>query len=109
VAPWGRENSQEAYPSGCEGVAAALKTWRDSRKGRRRGRRAGFPRFRKRKAGGERRYELPPAQSGWMPSATSSCRRSGGCGRTSRRRRRWSGFRQGRPGFSAPLLRPADN
>ena len=47
VAPWWRENSKEAYSSGLAGLADALKAWSDSRKGRRKGRRVGFPRFRK--------------------------------------------------------------
>ncbi|HEY8503753.1 MAG TPA: IS607 family element RNA-guided endonuclease TnpB, partial [Gemmataceae bacterium] len=53
VAPWWRENSKEAYSSGLAGLAAALKNWADSRKGRRTGRRMGFPRFRKKGRGRE--------------------------------------------------------
>ncbi|MFN3486835.1 MAG: helix-turn-helix domain-containing protein, partial [Planctomycetota bacterium] len=53
VAPWWRENSKEAYSSGLAGLAAALKNWSDSRKGRRKGRRMGFPRFRKKGRGRE--------------------------------------------------------
>jgi putative transposase len=48
VAPWWAENSKEAYSSGLDGLARALKNWADSRAGRRKGRPAGFPR-RKRK------------------------------------------------------------
>jgi len=47
VAPWWEENSKEAYKSGLDGLARALKNWSDSRAGRRRGRPVGFPRFRK--------------------------------------------------------------
>ena len=47
VAPWWRENSKEAYSSGLEGLANALKNWFDSKEGRRKGRKVGFPRFRK--------------------------------------------------------------
>jgi len=47
VAPWWRDNSKEAYTSGLEGLAHALKAWSESHKGRRKGRRMGFPRFRK--------------------------------------------------------------
>ncbi len=47
VAPWWRENSKEAYSSGLAGLADALKNWVDSRRGQRRGRRVGFPRFKK--------------------------------------------------------------
>jgi IS605 OrfB family transposase len=47
VAPWWAENSKEAYSSGLDGLARALKNWSDSRSGRRRGHPAGFPRFKK--------------------------------------------------------------
>jgi putative transposase len=48
VAPWWAENSKEAYSSGLDGLARALRNWSDSRKGHRGGRTTGFPR-RKRK------------------------------------------------------------
>jgi putative transposase len=44
VAPWWAENSKEAYSSGLDGLARALKNWTDSRTGRRKGRPVGFPR-----------------------------------------------------------------
>jgi putative transposase len=44
VAPWWRENSKEAYNSGLDALARALKNWNDSRHGRRKGRPVGFPR-----------------------------------------------------------------
>ena len=44
VAPWWAENSKEAYSSGLDGLAQALKTFSDSKAGRRRGRRIGVPR-----------------------------------------------------------------
>jgi transposase len=44
VAPWWRENSKEAYNSGLDALARALKNWADSKQGRRAGRRVGFPR-----------------------------------------------------------------
>lgn len=47
VAPWWAENSKEAYSSGLDGLARALKNWSDSRSGRRKGRPVGFPRFKK--------------------------------------------------------------
>ncbi|MCL6521906.1 MAG: IS607 family element transposase accessory protein TnpB [Firmicutes bacterium] len=53
VAPWWRENSKEAYSSGLEGLARALRAWSESRKRRRKGRRVGFPRFRKKSRGRE--------------------------------------------------------
>ncbi|WP_326637818.1 IS607 family element RNA-guided endonuclease TnpB [Streptosporangium sp. NBC_01755] len=46
VAPWWAENSKEAYNSGLEALARALRNWSDSRKGKRKGRKIGFPRFR---------------------------------------------------------------
>jgi putative transposase len=48
VAPWWAENSKEAYSSGLDGLARALKNWADSRAGRRKGRPVRFP-HRKRK------------------------------------------------------------
>jgi putative transposase len=51
VAPWWPECSKEAFSTGLDQLARALKNWGDSRKGKRKGRPAGFPRFRsKRKA-----------------------------------------------------------
>lgn len=51
VAPWWAEYSKEAYASGLNQLATALKNWGGSRKGKRRGRLMGFPRFKsKRKA-----------------------------------------------------------
>lgn len=47
VAPWWAENSKEAYNSGLDGLAKALKNWAESRSGRRKGRAMGFPRWKK--------------------------------------------------------------
>jgi IS605 OrfB family transposase len=47
VAPWWRENSKEAYSSGLDALARALKNWADSRNGSRQGRPVGFPRPRR--------------------------------------------------------------
>jgi IS605 OrfB family transposase len=47
AAPWWAENSKEAYNSGLDGLARALKNWSDSRRGCRKGRSVGFPRFKK--------------------------------------------------------------
>jgi putative transposase len=49
VAPWWREVSKEAFNTGLDALARALKNWGDSRKGKRKGRRVGFPRFRSRR------------------------------------------------------------
>jgi putative transposase len=46
VAPWWPECSKEAFGTGLGQLARALKNWGDSRKGRRKGKAAGFPRFR---------------------------------------------------------------
>lgn len=46
--PWWRENSKEAYNSGLEALSDALSNWSKSRKGERKGRRVGFPRFKAR-------------------------------------------------------------
>ncbi|MEV8630782.1 IS607 family element RNA-guided endonuclease TnpB [Streptosporangium sp. NPDC051023] len=45
VAPWWADNSKEAYNTGLDGVARALKNWSASRKGTRKGAKVGFPRF----------------------------------------------------------------
>jgi putative transposase len=44
VAPWWAENSKEAYSSGLDGLARALKNWSCSRNRRRMGFPVGFPR-----------------------------------------------------------------
>jgi IS605 OrfB family transposase len=44
VAPWWPENSKEAYKSGLDALARALKNWSDSRKGLREGRPMHIPR-----------------------------------------------------------------
>ena len=49
VAPWWAENSKEAYSSGLDALARALKNWSDSRSGRRKGRPMGFPRRKKKR------------------------------------------------------------
>jgi putative transposase len=49
VAPWWAENSKEAYSSGLDALARALKNWSDSRNGRRKGRPVGFPRRKKKR------------------------------------------------------------
>lgn len=48
VAPWWREVSMHAFRSGIVDAAQALENWSQSKKGGRRGRRVGFPRFKKR-------------------------------------------------------------
>jgi putative transposase len=49
VAPWWAECSKEAYNTGLDHLARALKNWTDSQKGARKGRRVGFPRFKSRR------------------------------------------------------------
>ncbi|MGC4797407.1 IS607 family element RNA-guided endonuclease TnpB [Micromonospora saelicesensis] len=49
VAPWWRECSKEAFNTGLDALARALKNWSDSRSGRRAGRPVGFPRFKSRR------------------------------------------------------------
>ena len=48
VAPWWAENSKEAYNSGLDALARSLKSFFDGRSGKRKGGRAGWPRFKKR-------------------------------------------------------------
>ena len=49
VAPWWAECSKEAFNTGLDALARALKNWGDSRRGKRKGRPVGFPRFRSRR------------------------------------------------------------
>ena len=49
VAPWWRECSNEAFNTGLDALARALKNWSDSRSGKRAGRPVGFPRFKSRR------------------------------------------------------------
>lgn len=51
VAPWWAENSKEAYSSGLANLATALGNWADSKKGKRKGRKLGFPRFKGKRSG----------------------------------------------------------
>lgn len=46
VAPWWRSNSKEAYSSGIADLAQALTNWSQSKQGKRKGLKLGFPRFR---------------------------------------------------------------
>jgi putative transposase len=48
VAPWWAECSKEAFNAGLDALARGLKNWAASRRGTRKGRRVGFPRFKKR-------------------------------------------------------------
>ena len=45
VAPWYASNSKEAYNTGFERLATAYKNYEESRSGKRKGRKVGFPRF----------------------------------------------------------------
>ncbi|GAB3813420.1 IS607 family element RNA-guided endonuclease TnpB [Micromonospora zhanjiangensis] len=49
VAPWWRQVSKEAFNTGLDALARALRNWSDSRSGKRAGRRVGFPRFKSRR------------------------------------------------------------
>ncbi len=46
AAPWWQENSKEAYSTGIADLCVALKNWKDSKSGARKGRKVGFPRCR---------------------------------------------------------------
>jgi len=49
VAPWWGECSKEAFSTGLDQLARGLKNWGDSRTGKRKGKPAGFPRFKSRR------------------------------------------------------------
>jgi putative transposase len=51
IAPWWSENSKESYSCGLANLATALGNWADSKRGKRHGRRLGFPRFKGKRAG----------------------------------------------------------
>lgn len=51
VAPWWAECPKDAYASGLDQLARALKNWSDSKQGRRAGRPVGFPRFKSKRHG----------------------------------------------------------
>jgi putative transposase len=72
VAPWWAENSKEAYKSGLDALARALKNWSDSKAGRRAGRPMSFPRSR---ASGEPDLPAasPQARSASNQTAITSC------------------------------------
>jgi putative transposase len=63
IAPWWRENSKEAYSSGLDALARALKNYFDSCRGRRRGRRVGWPKP-KRRHGGRRSFRVTTGSFG---------------------------------------------
>jgi len=49
IAPWWGEVSKEAFNTGLDALARGLRTWSESRTGKRAGRPAGFPRFKSRR------------------------------------------------------------
>ncbi|GAB3798509.1 IS607 family element RNA-guided endonuclease TnpB [Micromonospora zhanjiangensis] len=49
VAPWWRQVSKEAFNTGLDALARALRNWSGSRSGKRAGRPVGFPRFKSRR------------------------------------------------------------
>jgi len=73
VAPWWGECSKEAFSAGLDQLARGLKGFTDSRKGKRKGRRVGFPRFKKR---GRAREAFRHAPATRMPR--EPCRGGGG-------------------------------
>jgi putative transposase len=64
---WWRENSKEAYRSGLRWLAEALSNWSKSRKGTRKGRRVGFPKFKSKDRGTPRfSYSISGARDGGL-------------------------------------------
>ena len=65
--PWWRENSKEAANSGLRSLASALLNWSKSRKGTRKGRRVGFPKFKSKDRGTPRfSYSISGARDGGL-------------------------------------------
>ena len=50
LAPWWSDNSKESYSNSCADLATAFKNFFDSRSGKRKGRKSGFPRFKSKHA-----------------------------------------------------------
>jgi putative transposase len=46
IAPWWEANSKEVYSTGIADLCVALKNWSDSKAGKRKGKKVGFPKFR---------------------------------------------------------------
>ena len=59
VAPWWKENSKEAYNSGLDALARALKGYFDSRGSARAGKPMGFPSFKKKGGAGKAAASAP--------------------------------------------------
>lgn len=59
-APWWEENSKEAYSDGAKRLSQAMGNFFDSRTGKRNGRSAGFPRFKRRTDAGSMRFTTGP-------------------------------------------------
>ena len=49
IAPWWQENSKEAYSTGIADLCTALKNWAEPKSAKRKGRAAGFPKFKSRR------------------------------------------------------------
>jgi putative transposase len=62
VAPWWASNSKEAYSSGLDALARALKAFFSSRSGQRKGSSVGFPRFKKK--GSRRSFKVTTGSFG---------------------------------------------
>jgi putative transposase len=70
VAPWWADNSKEAYSSGLDGLARALKNFADAKQAAARAPRSASPAASAR-AVPVTRAGSPPARSGWRPTATT--------------------------------------
>ena len=71
--PWWRQNSKESYNSGLEALSDALSNWSKSRRGQRKGRRVGFPRF-KAKGRVTPRFAYTTGSFGIIPDAPKALR-----------------------------------
>ncbi|MHB8436643.1 MAG: IS607 family element RNA-guided endonuclease TnpB [Acidimicrobiales bacterium] len=49
IAPWWEANSKETYSTGIADLCVGLKNWKDSKQGKRKGKKVGFPKFRSRR------------------------------------------------------------
>lgn len=58
IAPWWRDNSKEAYSYGCRCAANAWRNFMDSKRGKRKGKRVGFPKYKSRRQEHNHKYAI---------------------------------------------------
>ena len=103
VAPWWGECSKEAFNTGLDQLARALKNWNSSRTGKRKGKPVGFPRF---KARHKTRPSVRFTTGAFRCETGHAVLPEDRAGQTPRARRTPRGSRGGRDGAGAGCERP---